>query len=229
MAKTGQHIDSSPRAGRAQQPQGLPTLRAVFAELLLVCLLVALVPVTVYLDSAVWGDGVTEDSVTEHLHNTLLAIAAALFALGAYQHMELRGYLTLTATLFTCMFLREYDAAFDRIRHGFWIYPALAVLLIGIWIAWRNRGTTRLPLLHHLATRSATFVYIGIVLLLFFSRLFGTSALWEAVMGAAYQPQVKTTVQEGTELLAYLLIAYGAVLSHLQGYGAHAPLQEPRG
>ncbi|WP_211243603.1 hypothetical protein, partial [Sulfitobacter sp. 15WGC] len=42
--------------------------------------------------------------------------------------------------------------------------------------------TTLLPMLHHLQTRSATFVYIGVVLLLFFSRIFGTGALWEAVM-----------------------------------------------
>ena len=32
----------------------------------------------------------------------------------------------------------------------------------------------------------------------------------------------------GTELLAYLLIAYGAVLSHLHGYGTQAALQERR-
>ncbi|MFC6641391.1 MULTISPECIES: hypothetical protein [Sulfitobacter] len=206
----------------------LPSLGAVIAEFALVCLLVALVPVTVYLDTAVLGDGVSEDSLTEHLHNTFLAIAAAIFMLGAYKHVGMRGYLTLVATLFACMFLREYDAALDRIQHGFWIYPALVTLAVGSFIAWRNRGTTLLPMLHHLQTRSATFVYIGVVLLLFFSRTFGTGALWEAVMGAAYDPQVKTTVQEGTELLAYLLIAYGAVLSHLHGYGAQAALQERR-
>lgn len=202
------------------------SILAVFAELVLVCLLVALVPVIVYLDTAVWGEGVTESSITEHLHNTLLGIAAGVFALGAWERPALRGYLTLAATLFTCMFLREYDAALDRIRHGFWLYPALVVALIGAIIAWRNRGTTRLPMLHHLQTRSATFVYIGVVLLLFFSRLFGTGALWEVVMGAGYDPMVKTTVQEGTELLAYMLIAYGAVISHLHGYGEQAALQE---
>jgi len=210
----------------AQNTGALPSLRAVIAELLLICLLVALVPVTVYMDTAVWGDGVSENSMTEHLHNTLLAIAAAIFAYGAYEREEMRGYLTLVATLFACMFLREYDAALDRIQHGFWIYPALLILVLGLWIAWRNRGTTRLPLLHHLQTRSATFVYIGVVLLLFFSRIFGTSALWEAVMGAGYNALVKTTVQEGIELLSYLLIAYGAVLSHLHGYGEQAALQE---
>lgn len=201
------------------------SVRAVFLELLLVCLLVALVPVVVYVDS-VWGGGVSESSMTEHLHNTLLGIAAGVFALGAYERPALRGYLALAATLFACMFLREYDAALDRIRHGFWLYPALVVALIGAFVAWRNRGTTRLPMLHHLQTRSATFVYIGVVLLLFFSRIFGTGALWEAVMGAGYDPQVKTTVQEGTELLAYMLIAYGAVISHLHGYGEQAALQE---
>ncbi|WP_161488232.1 hypothetical protein, partial [Sulfitobacter sp. HI0027] len=83
----------------------LPSLGAVIAEFALVCLLVALVPVTVYLDTAVLGDGVSEDSLTEHLHNTFLAIAAAIFMLGAYKHVGMRGYLTLVATLFACMFL----------------------------------------------------------------------------------------------------------------------------
>ena len=221
--------DHHPTTSKPTTARGvLPSLGMVIAEFALVCLLVALVPVTVYLDTAVLGDGVTEDSLTEHMHNTLLAIAAGIFMMGAYQHVGMRGYLTLAATLFACMFLREYDAALDRIQHGFWIYPALVTLAVGSFIAWRNRGTTLLPMLHHLQTRSATFVYIGVVLLLFFSRIFGTGALWEAVMGAAYDPQIKTTVQEGTELLAYLLIAYGAVLSHLHGYGAQAALQERR-
>ncbi|KKL56208.1 hypothetical protein LCGC14_2247720 [marine sediment metagenome] len=35
-------------------------------------------------------------------------------------------------------------------------------------------------------------------------------------------------LKEGIELLAYLLIVYGAVLSHLHGYGAQAALQERR-
>ncbi|UOA33273.1 hypothetical protein DSM110093_03097 [Sulfitobacter sp. DSM 110093] len=224
-----EHTPGKPSAPKAANARGVaPSLGAVFAELVLVCVLVALVPITVYLDTAVWGEGVTEDSLTEHLHNTLLAIAAGVFVMGAYQNIAMRGYLALAATLFACMFLREYDAALDRIRHGFWLYPALVTLAVGAFVAWRNRGTTLLPMLHHLQTRSATFVYIGVVLLLFFSRTFGTGALWEAVMGAAYDPQVKTTVQEGTELLAYLLIAYGAVLSHLHGFGAQAVLQERR-
>lgn len=224
--------DPTPGTSRNFKPRTargvLPSLGAVIAEFALVCLLVALVPVTVYLDTTVLGDGVSEESLTEHLHNVFLAVAVAIFVLGAYRHVGMRGYLTLVATLFACMFLREYDAVLDRILHGFWIYPALLTLTVGCLIAWRNRGTTLLPMLHHLQTRSATFVYIGVVLLLFFSRTFGTGTLWEAVMAGAYDPQVKTTVQEGIELLAYLLIVYGAVLSHLHGYGAQAALQERR-
>ncbi|KKL07204.1 hypothetical protein LCGC14_2588350 [marine sediment metagenome] len=96
--------DPTPGTSRNLKPRTargvLPSLGAVIAEFALVCLLVALVPVTVYLDTTVLGDGVSEESLTEHLHNVLLAVAVAIFVLGAYRHVGMRGDLTLAATLF---------------------------------------------------------------------------------------------------------------------------------
>ena len=67
--------DHHPTTSKPTTARGvLPSLGMVIAEFALVCLLVALVPVTVYLDTAVLGEGVTEDSLTEHMHLSLIHI-----------------------------------------------------------------------------------------------------------------------------------------------------------
>ena len=71
------------------------------------------------------GHGVTEHSLTELAQEALILISAILFWVGARQHPTVRSLLVLFAGLFGCMFIRELDALFDKIFHGFWIYPAL--------------------------------------------------------------------------------------------------------
>lgn len=71
------------------------------------------------------------------------------------------------------------------------------------------------------ATRSHAFVFIflGLAIVLAFSRVFGTTALWQAVLADVTMAKaVKNTVQEGLELLGYLLIFRGT-LGYLQETG----------
>lgn len=51
----------------------------------------------------------------------------------------------------------------------------------------------------------------GVMLLLVFSRLFGMGSFWHNIMGADYVREVKIIAEEGTELLAYCLIAFASV------------------
>ncbi len=187
-------------------------------EFVLLCLLLAAVPFVVYLDTNVLGEEMSEESLTELLHNIGAFIAMVCFYRGAQTHPDKRAFLVLGGTLFAILSIRELDFLFDYITHGFWLYPALAVLALGIIIALRNKGTFVTPMLQYLTGREATFVYLGVALLIIFTRLFGTGDLWEGVMKENYQPGVKAAIQEGLELLSYLLIAYGAVASLRAGF-----------
>ncbi len=51
----------------------------------------------------------------------------------------------------------------------------------------------------------------GVMLLLVFSRLFGMGSFWHNVMGDDYVRAVKNIAEEGTELLAYCLIAFASL------------------
>ena len=187
-------------------------------SILFICCIAA-VPLVVYVDAAFLEGVTTEDSITEHLHNGLLFITCAVFGIGAVKHATARGYFLMAVTFFTCLFLREMDATFDAVWKGFWVYPVLATLVGGTFAVSRYKGTVLRPLLRHYATRSGTMVYVGVFLLIIFTRLFGTSALWEVVMGVNYDAKFKGIIQEGLELMAYMLIAYGSCLALLTSFG----------
>ncbi|MCR8826630.1 hypothetical protein [Pseudosulfitobacter koreensis] len=181
--------------------------------------LLILVVLVVRLDVVVYGDSISEASFTEALHVLLTFATGLIFVWGATRHAQARGYLVLVATMCGLIVIRENDYLFDYVWHGFWKWPALALGLAGLAIALRHRDTLAIPFLQHFQTRSGTFMYCGFLLLVVFSRLFGTGSLWEPVMGDAYDPRIKNIVQEGLELLGSGLIGYGAILGLLQNFG----------
>lgn len=201
------------------QAQDHAALQRILAETAIFICCVIAVPLIIYIDALFLPNINTENSITEQLHNVMLLVACGVFGIGAFKYPTLRGYLLLATTLFVCMLIRELDALLDKISHGFWVYPAFSVLTIGTFYAYKNRKTILRPMLRHYATRSGTIIYIGLVLLLFFTRFFGTGSLWEAVMGSSYDDSFKGIIQEGTELLSYTLIAFGSCLALLTAFG----------
>ena len=117
------------------------------------------------------------------------------------------------------MLIRELDSVLDNVWHGFWVYPVSVVLVVGAIAAYNNRATILRPMLQHYATRSGTMIYVGFFLLIVFSRLFRTGSLWEAVMGLSYDRKFKGVIQEGTELMSYMLITYGSCLAFFTTFG----------
>lgn len=201
-----------------------PVLTAVLEIGALFGIFVA-VPLILMLDTNVLGDAMSEDSLTERLQVVLIVISTLIFATGTALHNGLRGYLGAVATLFACMAIRENDSVFDKVYHGFWLIPALVALAVGAVFVWKNRRGAGAGFVRHLSSHSGAFVVLGVLILIVFSRLFGTGAVWEGVMGDAYDPAVKAAVQEGLELLGYFLVTYGSVLSLIAGFGTPVQTQ----
>tara|TARA_R110002049_G_C9168976_1_gene561696 strand:+ start:2912 stop:3577 length:666 start_codon:yes stop_codon:yes gene_type:complete len=188
-------------------------LRSVAIEFLALTGLLVGVVLAVMIDLKLLKNGVSEASLTEVLQALLVLVSALIFIWRAIHEVGARGYLIGLATLFTCMFIRENDAHLDQIYHGFWVVLGAMAALCGAVIMRRYKTTFAAPLARQFAERHSTFMVMGLLMLLVFSRLFGTGALWQAVMGADYNATFKTVVQEGLELLGYALIVFGSVLS----------------
>lgn len=196
------------------------TIATAVGVFFILILLAPLPAITVYIDLTLLQNDVGETSLTEFVQEIMLLLSSSIFFYGAWRHPDKRGFLLLASGLFLSMFIRELDYLFDRITHGFWVYPASLTALTCILVArFFCRGTTLQPLARFINTRPYLFILIGLITLLAFSRTFGSSSLlWSHVFPQEVAPGFKAAIQEGPELYGYGLILFGSFLMFLGGY-----------
>lgn len=194
------------------------TVQRHILEALLLTFLTLLAPIMVYVDLNIFQHGVPEIGATEITQELFALISALLFAKLAYKLPQARGFYTLVAGFFLCIVIRELDQFFDLLWHGFWVIPALSCALLSIGYAkFRCQGTVLKPMADFTQTKAYPFLLIGLLILLIFSRVFGSGNLfWIGIMGDSYEHGFKNALQEGLELLGYGFIFYSACLSFVK-------------
>ena len=179
------------------------------AEFFLAALIAASLIGWIYLDVTV-NQNIVENSFVEFSQEALLMAMTAIFTMQAIAKPQ--GGLWLVAGFFGCLFLRELDAFFDMIVHGAWKYFALVVVVFVFFKAWRlGKESTIASLATFMKTRAFIFIFIGLLIVLVYSRLFGMGELWKAIMGDNFNRTVKNIVEEGSELWGYALVFWGSV------------------
>ncbi|MFI3276599.1 hypothetical protein [Vibrio sp.] len=170
-----------------------------------------IVNLAIRIDFVYLSGKIGENSITEMLQQLLLLISSGAFAYLAKKRPEVKHAAILISAFFAVMFIRELDYWFDMIFHGAWAYPAIIIAASAIFYAAKNgkRSIDQLALI--LASPHMNLLVAGVMLLLVFSRLFGMGSFWQGVMGEHYISNVKTIAEEGTELLAYCLIAFASL------------------
>lgn len=186
------------------------TVGQVLAEFTVLFLAVAAVPFIVVSDREVFYYSSSDHSLTEWCQAALLLFCATIFWRLAWKRAVERGWLVLVAGLFSAMLIRELDHYFDLVRHGFWVYPALGVTLLAVGMAVRNRADIAPAMLDYARHQGHAYILSGLLVVLVFSRLFGSGSILNLLMAEEYQKQFKAALQEGLELLGYVLVAWGA-------------------
>ncbi len=174
-----------------------------------------LVNVAIRLDYVFLGNNLGEISITELLEQCSLLVSSFAFFLLSKHRPDTKHAAVLIASFFLVMFIRELDFWFDMISHGSWVYPALAITLAALVYAGKNPQRSINQLAEILRSPHMNVLIIGLMLLLVYSRLFGMGAFWKGVMSEHYIRDVKNIAEEGTELLAYLIISFGSIRTYL--------------
>lgn len=169
------------------------------------------VPALAVFDAQWAGKVSSEASATELAQECLLLLSAVMFARAASRHVAMRPILLLAAGLFATMLVRELDAFWDLVRHGFWVYPATAVAAVAIWRASREPTPLLASWARYAQTKSYLLVSTGLLIVLVLSRTFGSQIIWGPILANSDVLLVKTVIQEGLELFGYLFIFWAAV------------------
>lgn len=186
-------------------------LRSILLEGAVLFLGAVLRPLVLINDREVFMHGLSEHSVTELLQAALVLLAASVFWIRSAQMSEYQSWLQCMGGFFTLVLIREMDFYLDYVYHGFWSLLASLFLIFVVALAWRSRATFRNGLLYFISYKSYVYIMIGVIIIIVFSRLFGSGDFLQSIMQDQYSPAIKTYIQEGLELLGYYLVAMGAV------------------
>ena len=181
-------------------------------ELLILILLMIVPPLFVWIDFTILKTNLSEYSLTEFTQEFLILASFIILFFKTYKNRENRGFLILPVGLFLVMFIREGDYYWDKIMNGLWTILAVSTFLISVYIAYRQRQTIIPTLSTYWNTPGFGYLIVGLLIVLLFSRIFGTGDLWRAILKENYIGYYKTAIQEGLELLGYLIIFYGVIL-----------------
>lgn len=153
------------------------------------------------------------ESWVENFQELFLLIGAVAFGITARRNPSLAGGLWLISGFCTALFIRELDALFDLVRHGFWKYVLIAYLcVLAVVIARAGRETILPGLAHFISSRAYMLMLPAVVIILAYSRLYGYKLLWMHFDFCSNWGEFKSFSEEATELLGYTLLMCSALV-----------------
>ena len=185
-----------------------------FGIALVAALAVGLMVFLAYIDISAAGR-IKDASYTENLQETLLVFSSIIFIYLA-KKKNARGLL-LVAGFFACMWIREWDAVFDDIFHGAWKYVAIPTA-VGFTYCALKEGLQKVwdDLAEFMGSKSYDIIVAGLIIVLVVSRMLGIKAIWMLMSGPDFKYVFKTFIEEGVELLGYMVIFAGSVRYYLE-------------
>lgn len=147
-----------------------------------------------------------EISATEIAQEVFLFLSGLMFVFVARRNKDLKVIAWLAALFFFMSFIREFNNLID-----FWFYLVLPLALIFVWILFRNFSHFFPSLAKLLEMPASAYLVIGFLVTFVFSRLFGRTKFWEALLESDYNRWAKSAAEEGIELLGYALLFIGSL------------------
>ncbi|MDI5986777.1 hypothetical protein QLQ85_18475 [Halomonas sp. M4R5S39] len=154
----------------------------------------------------------TERGFTELAQSALLLTASVLLL---YTRQVLKVLPTLTLLVFAFVFsslIREQDAVLDRyVFDGAWQLLVTLVIVPCLYLVIRARRRFLAEFAAYANSFSFGLFAAGVLTTYVFSRLYGRSAFWEAVLQEHYARTFKDAAEEVVELFGYALILIAVI------------------
>lgn len=142
-----------------------------------------------------------EISATEIIQEILLFIMGFLYILAGRRDKHLTAASNLISVFFFIAFIREFNNFID-----FWFYLVLPLLILFFRLIYRDRRKIVSSIHYFLELPSTSWFVSGFLVTFIFSRFFGRSGLWMAILESNFNRAAKSAAEEGIELLGYTLL-----------------------
>lgn len=172
--------------------------------------------------------GNSEFSRVELLQSGFLATGLLLSIWVVTRNDHRRLVALAIAVLQALMLIREQDYFFEvLVGRSMWQIPVYLSLIgsIFVFVRWRDRVSESWRWMKQRSWFGLLFAALTIILA--FSRVFGQSDFWEAIMGDNYQRIVKLAAEEITELLGYVLLVIAMIEMTLDDKPDVSPARGP--
>lgn len=139
-----------------------------------------------------------EISATEFTQELFLFLSGLMFLLISLKNSEIAPVSNLVSVFFFMSFIREFNNQIP-----FWFYLVLPLMILFFWFIYRDRNKLFPSVQKFLKIPSSPYFVTGFLITFVFSRLFGRSKFWEALLEVDYNRWAKNAAEEGIELLGY--------------------------
>lgn len=148
----------------------------------------------------------SELNYTELTQSAMLLCATLLAFYKASRDDGFRELAVCMALSFLVLLIRENDQTIEMVApHGTWKYIAIFPMFACLAFYLKNRSAVAEQLNQFVNQRSFGILLGGLSVLMF-SRLFGRTSFWQAVMADHFAKIAKKAAEEGVELMALGLI-----------------------
>ena len=147
-----------------------------------------------------------EISGTEIAQEVILFLLGVVFLVIGRFHKGISSISKLMSVFFFMAFIREFNNQID-----FWFYLVLPLILLFVWMIFSYRKDLMSSIIGLLKIPETAYMVTGFLVTFVFSRLFGRTKLWEAILEADYNRWGKNAAEEGIELLGYSLFLIAGI------------------
>jgi len=147
-----------------------------------------------------------EVSATEIAQEAILFLLGLVFLATGRLNKAISPISKLISVFFFMAFIREFNNQID-----FWFYLVFPLIFLFAWLLFRNRKALVPAMKYFLELPATAYFMVGFLVTFVFSRFFGRTVLWEAIMENDYNRWAKNAAEEGIELLGYALFLVAGV------------------
>lgn len=147
-----------------------------------------------------------EVSMTEITQEVFLFLSGVLFIFIGRYNRELTPIANLISIFFFMSFIREFNNSIP-----FWFYLVLPLMGLFFYLLYRDRKRIFNSAYKFLEIPYTAYFITGFLITFVFSRLFGRSKFWEALLEDDFNRWAKNAAEEGIELLGYTFFFIASV------------------